>query len=195
MALPALNRIYAAASGLQAFCEERNWRFCFIGGVAVQRWGEPRVTLDADLTLLTGFEGEERYIDEVLATFSPRRPDAREFALKYRVLLVQHPNGVPLDIALGALPFEVSSIDRSSIWDAQPGCKLRTCSAEDLVVHKAFAGRPQDWVDLERVLIRQSSHLDAALILRELTPLAELKEQPDILDQLRLLFRKVGIQP
>jgi hypothetical protein len=35
-----------AASDLQALCEAEGWRFCFIGGLAVQRWGEPRETVD-----------------------------------------------------------------------------------------------------------------------------------------------------
>ena len=33
--------VLAAAGEVQHFCQERNWHFCFIGGVAVQRWGEP----------------------------------------------------------------------------------------------------------------------------------------------------------
>jgi hypothetical protein len=43
-----------AASDLQALCEAEGFRFCFIGGLAVQRWGEPRETVDVDMTLLTG---------------------------------------------------------------------------------------------------------------------------------------------
>ena len=31
-----------------------------MGGVALQRWGEPRLTQDVDLTLLTGFGDEEQ---------------------------------------------------------------------------------------------------------------------------------------
>ncbi len=31
------------AADLQDFCEARDWRFCFIGGLALQRWGERRV--------------------------------------------------------------------------------------------------------------------------------------------------------
>jgi hypothetical protein len=46
-----LPRILAAAGEIQAFCQKQGWRFCFIGGVAVQRWGEPRLTQDVDLTL------------------------------------------------------------------------------------------------------------------------------------------------
>ena len=44
--------LLAAAAQLQAFLLRERWSFCFIGGVAVQRWGEPRFTRDIDLTLL-----------------------------------------------------------------------------------------------------------------------------------------------
>ncbi len=66
-----MNPIFAAAYDLQCFCESEGWRFCFIGGIAVQRWGEPRFTQDADLTLLTGFGSEEPYIDRLLAHYQP----------------------------------------------------------------------------------------------------------------------------
>jgi hypothetical protein len=39
-----LNPLFTAALQLQSFCEAQNWRFCFIGGLAAQRWGEPRFT-------------------------------------------------------------------------------------------------------------------------------------------------------
>lgn len=182
--------VYQAAADLQHFCEDKGWQFCFIGGIAIQRWGEPRYTQDADLTLLTELIDEEKYVDALLGAFLPRRPDAREFALQSRVLLIQHPNGVPFDVALGALPFEERSVERSSLWQAAEGCALRTCSAEDLVVHKAFAARNQDWADIERIIQRQGPKLDTALVFKELTPLVELKEQPEILDQLRRLLEK-----
>ena len=50
--------VLAAAGDVQLFCLERHWQFCFIGGVAVQRWGEPRLTQDVDLTVLTGVGNE-----------------------------------------------------------------------------------------------------------------------------------------
>jgi predicted nucleotidyltransferase len=61
---------------------------------------------------------------------------------------------------------------------------LRTCSAEDLIVLKAFAGRGQDWVDVERIVVRQTGKLDWDYIRDQLRPLAALKEAPEILDQL-----------
>ena len=58
------NRLLDAAREIQGFCQSRHWRFCFIGGIAVQHWGEARLTRDADLTVFTGFGGEEGYIHE-----------------------------------------------------------------------------------------------------------------------------------
>jgi hypothetical protein len=46
--------VLQAAAHLQEFCGRHKWRFCFIGGLAALRWGEPRETADVDLTLLTG---------------------------------------------------------------------------------------------------------------------------------------------
>lgn len=66
----------------------RGWEFCVIGGLAVQRWGEPRTTLDADLTLFTGIGEEEQYATALLGRFSSRMTDALTFALSRRVLLL-----------------------------------------------------------------------------------------------------------
>jgi hypothetical protein len=49
-----VTEVIQAAYELQAVCQAQGWQFCFIDGMAVQRWGEPRETVDADLTLLTG---------------------------------------------------------------------------------------------------------------------------------------------
>lgn len=167
--------VLAAASSVEQLCRKQNWRFCFIGGVAIQRWGEPRLTQDVDLTLLTGFGDEERFVDALLKELNPRRPDAREFALLHRVFLGRTREGVDVDVALGALPFEERSVARASAWPIGGAAVLTTCSAEDLVVHKVFAGRDLDWGDVERVLTRQHGKLDWKQIRAELGPLLELK--------------------
>lgn len=183
-----MNHVHSAASDLHRFCSRQGWGFCFIGGLALQRWGEPRQTLAADLTLITHFEHDETYARVLLSEFAPRIPEALEFALRARVLLLQHPNGVGLDIALGGLPFEVDSVSRASDWEATPGVVLRTCCAEDLLIHKVFAGRTQDWADIERVLQRRGDTLDISLITRELGPLLALKESPESLDRFLALL-------
>lgn len=179
-----MNEVIEAAEEIQNVCQTAGWRFCFIGGVALLRWGEPRETVDADLTLLTGFGGEEPFIDALLRHFVGRIPEAARFARDRRVLLLRSSKGVGLDVSLAGLPFEELVVQRSSFFDYPPGIALRTCSAEDLIILKAFASRGKDWVDVEGVIMRQTGRLDWDYIWQQLAPLAELKEAPEILQQL-----------
>jgi hypothetical protein len=169
---------------LQAVFVAEGWRFCFIGGLALQRWGEPRETVGVDATLLTGFGHEESYIETVRRAFEARIEHVAEFARARRVLLLRAKSGVGLDIALGALPFEEEVVARSSLFTFPMDVSPRTCSAEDLIVLKAFAAREKDWIGIEGVIIRQGAAIDWSYVQAQLGPLAELKEQPEILDEL-----------
>lgn len=185
--------VYRAALDLQACCQQHGWRFCVIGGLAVQRWAYERFTRDADMTVLTRFD-DEPVMDALLARFKSCRPDAKDFATRARVLFLRHENGVKLDVALGALDFEERAITRGSWWEARPGVRLFTCSAEDLVVHKAFAARDRDWSDVGDILAVQRERLDCGQILSELRPLAELKEDSEIVPKLERLLQKHGLR-
>jgi hypothetical protein len=176
--------LFQAASAVEELCRGKGWRFCFIGGLALQRWGRSRVTQDVDLTVLTGFGGEARFIDVLLRHYSARVQDPVEFALRNRVLLLVTDNGIGIDVALGAIPYEERLVDRATSFEFFPGLSLLTCSAEDMVTLKAFADRPRDWDDIEGILLRQDS-LDWSTIESELQPLVENKESPEILDRLR----------
>lgn len=182
--------LFREARAVQEFLTESGLPFCFIGGVALQHWGEPRATRDLDLTIFTGFGGEARVIDSVLARFDVRRPDARAFALQHRVLLCATPVGVPVDIALGALPFEAEMIERATEVEFEPGVALRICSAEDLLVLKAFADRPRDRADALGIARRSGRTLDWDAIEMRLTPLAEAKGEPEILERVRSLRKE-----
>lgn len=171
-----MNPVLAAAQQVDDLCRGLSLRYCFIGGLAVLRWGEPRLTRYVDLTVVTEFGAEEPVVDALLNGMAPRLDEARAFALRHRTLLLHAANGTPVDVALGALPFEERTTQRASPWTIRPGVELLTCSAEDLVVHKAFAGRDRDWLDIEGVVTRQGPRLDRGLITDELLPLLELKE-------------------
>jgi hypothetical protein len=173
--------LFAAAREIQEFVRERQWSFCIIGGIALLRWGEPRFTRDVDVTLITGFGQEDGFIRPLLAAYRPRISDAGEFASRNRVLLLESGNGVPLDIALGGLPYEELAVERASEFEFEPGCRLRTCSAEDLIVQKLFALRPRDLADVEGIATRMRGRLDWQYVETQLRPLAELKEEPEIM--------------
>ena len=118
------------------------------------------------------------------------RSDARQFALDHRVVLVETSAGIPVDISLACLPFEARVIARSTPFDVQSDTALVTCSAEDLVVLKAFAGRVQDWLDIEGIIVRQGARLNRTLVLEELVPLLDLKDDLESEAQLRRLLTK-----
>ena len=186
-----MKTLFGLAAEVQGFLEAQGWKFAFIGGLALQRWGEPRLTVGVDLTLFAGFGDEEKFIDELLKRYKGRREDAREFALKSRVLLLQSRDGIGIDISLGALPFEEELIERATDFEFLPGLKILTCSAEDLVVMKAFADRGRDWLDIEGILIRQQNRLRWDYITRQLRPLCAAKEAPEIFDKLQKLKKQI----
>jgi len=180
-----VNEVFRAAADLQSFCDARGWRHALIGGLAVLRWGEPRETVDVDLTLLTGFRDESQLVRVLLDCYQARIPNAAEFAIANRVVLLQSASGVGLDIALAGMPFEEKLVERSTLFTFPPDVVLRTCSAEDLIVLKAFAARPRDWTDVEGVIVRQSEDLDWPYIRDQLVPLLELKDAPELWDELQ----------
>lgn len=172
--------LFAAARELLHFLDSSGFASCLIGGLVVERWGEPRLTRDVDATVLADDGTEGRVIDAVLGRFAARRPDAREFALAHRVLLVRASNGVDLDLSLAAFEFEREVLDRATPYEFEPGVGLLTCSPEDLIVYKAVAGRPRDVEDIGTVVSRQGRRLDVDRIRRWLRVFAELKEDPDL---------------
>ena len=181
-----MNALLAAAAEIQSFLQRTDERFCFIGGIALQRWGEPRLTRDIDLTLLCPYGAEEGAVDRLLAGFAGRIPETRVFALQHRVVLLNSTSGVPIDIALGGIPFEERCVARATDFDFG-GARLLTCSAEDLVVLKVFAGRERDWADIESIVIRQSRSLDWPLVFEELAPLAAVRGGAETEARLRRL--------
>lgn len=163
---------------------------CVIGGLAVQRWGEPRATTDVDVSVLAPYGEEAAILDALLGAFEPRAADARNFALVTRVLLLNAPSRVKIDVALAAFQFEIEALARASDWEAVPSVTLRTCSAEDLVVYKLVAARTRDIGDVEGIVRRQLARLDVDLIRRWGREFAGLKEDPDLLRPFEQALRK-----
>lgn len=188
-----MHRVFLAALELQAALEEIGLPYCFIGGLALQRWGEIRFTQDADATVLSAFEHDDEVVERLFARYKSRRSDGPAFALRHRVLLLEAGNGVGLDVALGALDFEARAVERASFWMLPDGRALRTCSAEDLIVHKAFASRDKDWMDIGGILQRQGRGLNSSQIFEDLRPLVRLKEDDAILPKLERLMRQHGV--
>ena len=174
-----MNPVYEAAVELQQFVKRQRWRFCVIGGLAVYRWGEIRATKDVDISLLVELGDERQYIEKLLKKFKSRIPDAAEFALQNRVLLLTGSNGTPIDIGLASFTYEVEVVERATPFRFDKGVNVVTASAEDLIILKLLAERPIDLFDIRGILVRQPQ-LDWSYLTSRLAGLAELKPDTDM---------------
>ncbi len=103
------------------------------------------------------------------------------------MLLLKSARDIPIDVSLAALPFEERVIERATAYRFLAELRLHTCSAEDLIVLKAFADRPRDWADIKGIVSRSGSRLDWLTIETELQPLCEAKDSPHIVPRLAVL--------
>ncbi|MCI0476792.1 MAG: nucleotidyltransferase [Anaerolineales bacterium] len=186
--MPAPNRLLQAAWELHQFFTEREIPYAIIGGMAVQHWGEPRVTLDIDLTVMFP-HGIAEFVALVSTRFQIRSADPVDFARQTRVVLIQTANAVAVDISLGVPGYEDQVMQRAAEYEIARGKRIRLCSAEDLIIHKAVAGRDKDLADLTRIVQKQSDKLDAAYIRHWLGIFADLLANDEIVARFERAWR------
>lgn len=182
-----------AAAQVARWLERQGIRYFLIGGIALQHWGEPRLTHDVGVTVLVAPEELEAFLEAALRAFRPRHPDAREFARKHRVLLVETADGVPIDISLGIPGYEEEAWTHSRPVRFPKVGRLRLASAEDLIIHKCVAGRPRDAEDVENILIRQRLRVDVERIRFWLQAFREVVEGHDPLAMFEEALRRAQI--
>lgn len=187
-----MNRQFETAWRLHTFLSARSIPYAIIGGIAVQRWGQPRLTRDVDLTVLLPQGREEAILHELAAAFPPRIENAVTFALEHRVLPVSVPGSSEADISLGLPGFEEHVIARAVGYDLGDGRQVRLCSAEDLIIHKALAGRPQDVLDIEGVVARHGTALDLAYLRRWLGELGRVADDPQVTARFERIWAQHG---
>lgn len=188
-----MNAQEAAAWEMHQFFDSLGLPYAVIGGMAVQWWGEPRATRDVDLTVMTPLDRPSvAFIRQVLERFPGRIENAEEFARRNRVILITASNGCPVDISLGLPGYEEEVMQRTVEVELEPGKAIRICSAEDLIIHKAVAGRPQDVRDVEGIVYRQRHALNVAIIRRWLRAFAELLEDAEIVERFERPWQRVA---
>ena len=83
-----MNGLASAAWEVGLILSNLNIPYAIIGGLAVQHWGEPRLTQDVDITVSIPQDQATDKIEQVLDQLSPRLEDGLTFALESRVILV-----------------------------------------------------------------------------------------------------------
>lgn len=72
-------------------------------------------------------------------------------------------------------------MQRAQSFKPAPRKIIRVCSAEDLIIHKAVAGRPQDLSDLQSVIYRNAEKLDLTYIRSWLKEFSLILEADEVL--------------
>jgi hypothetical protein len=153
-------------AGLARELDSRKLPYMVIGGQAVLLYGEPRLTRDIDITLGVGKEK----LDTILQVASALKlgivpQDPGEFVDRTMVLPIQDmPSGIRVDFIFSFTPYERQAIDRARKIELN-GATVNFAAPEDLIIHKIFAGRPQDQSDVRSVLLK-NPELDLVYIRR-----------------------------
>lgn len=146
--------------------------------------GVPRLTRDIDATIAGG--GTD--LSALVAVLQrqeivPRIPDAVRFAQQNHVLLLRHaPTGIDVDLSLAWLPFELEAISAAELVPIH-GARVPVARAEDLVIYKSAAWRPQDQQDIERLLALHGAHMDLSRVRSAVRELAADLEEPQRIEE------------
>jgi predicted nucleotidyltransferase len=165
-----------------------------IGGIAVITRGVPRLTRDVDVTIAGAGIGLADLVDRLGEhRLVPRIEGAAEFAAAHQVLLLRHePSEVDVDVSIAWLPFELDALAAAETLDVA-GVRVGVARAEDLIVYKAVAFRPQDQQDIERLLVLHGHAVDLARIRRLVAEFASALDDPHRSDELEQIVRRAGL--
>ena len=163
--------------------------FMLIGGQAVLLHGEPRLTLDIDVTLGVSPRALNTVLDACDAMgVTPLPETIEDFVRETFVLPAADPESyVRVDLIFSTTPFEAEAIARAVEVEVA-GESIPFATAEDLIIHKLFAGRPRDLEDAEGIVRRKGQDLDweyLAMWADEFASIPGREEMPDTIRRLR----------
>jgi hypothetical protein len=185
-----MNPQLEAAWEIHQFLNSHKLRYAVIGAIALQKWGEPRLTRDVDITLDASASEAGDLVQLITQRFHSRTEDPVAFARNTRMMLVKASNGVDVDIALAFPGYEDELFRRAMDFEIEDGKAIRICSAEDLIIHKVVAGRPQDVSDVQGIVERQAEQLDAAYVRHWLKAFSEALSDPGIPDRFEQAWKR-----
>ena len=168
-------------------------QYMVIGGQAVMIHGRLRVTEDIDVTL--GLDSAEAGRVLEIARAAGLRPlveDPCQFALRTSVLPMQAiEGGVRVDFVFSFTPYERQAIERS-VAQEEDGYPVRFATAEDLIIHKLFAGRPQDIQDVRGILARKQGKIDKQYSRQWIGQFSQIEGKAHLKKQLEDLLAEVA---
>jgi hypothetical protein len=169
--------------------QERRLPFMLIGGQAVLLHGSPRLTEDIDITLGADPARLPDLLDLCAALELDPLPDEVDAFVRQTFVLPTHhrESGIRVDFIFSTTPYEREAIGRATFAELA-GASVPFASAEDLIIHKLFAGRARDLEDVESVIRRKGRDLDWRYLerwVREFASVPGREALPEMLARLR----------
>ncbi|MFZ2411642.1 MAG: nucleotidyl transferase AbiEii/AbiGii toxin family protein [Candidatus Methanoperedens sp.] len=186
-----MNKFEDALKDVQAFLKKQDVQYMIIGGIGNLVWGEPRLTVDIDITVQVSDVKERDFIKEVGSRFRILVDNPEDFVKKTRVLPIEISENVKGDIIFAGLDYEKKAIERAVEVEVSKNNRVRVCTAEDLIIHKALSEREKDWQDIEGILLRRGSLLDKKYILNWLSQFVSALDKPGIQKRFEELWKKI----
>jgi hypothetical protein len=178
----ALVEIVAALESLQI-------DYMVVGGIANAIWGEPRATVDIDVTVAVE---EPRIPQTAMALgrgFRLLVDAAPQFIRETRVLPLETSGGVRVDVIFALVSFELQALRRARDVEVA-GRRVRVVSPEDLILMKIISERPQDIADAEALIARRRPDLDVTYLEPRIRALSADLERPEILTRWKAAIQR-----
>ena len=157
----AVNELHTVLREIVEHLESHNIRYCLVGGLAAAVHGRMRTTEDVDLVLAVDVEEAIEFLNELpTKQFRPLFPEFELVARNSYILALEHvATQISLDLAIGMSGFEQQIVKRSGPVEIGENSML-IATAEDIILMKILAGRPQDDQDIAGIVATRHASLD-----------------------------------
>jgi hypothetical protein len=158
--------------------------YAIVGGIANAIWGEPRATIDVDVSVSVNEADLARIVPAISGGFRPVIADPVAFVQQTRVLPIDTSDGIRIDVIFALLSFELDAIQRARDVSIA-GRMIRVITPEDLVLMKIISERPRDIADAEAIVRRRAAELDRDYLEPRIRELATALEREEIIERWR----------
>lgn len=148
-----------AITRIAKLLESHRLTFALIGGLASSIRGRLRVTADIDIVVDCEVVDAIAILEELDSkSFRPFVADPETSVRQFYVLPIEDiASRTPIDLAIGASGFEKLVVQRAVRPEGYP---ISVATAEDLLLMKVMAGRPQDENDVQGIVLANKDTID-----------------------------------
>ncbi len=172
---------------LVSFLNKEKFEYIIIGGIAAGTLGEPRVTGDVDVDILLDRNNISEFLNKAKrARFKIDKQKCINRAKLTSVFQISY-GDFHIDFIIASIDFEKEAIKRKRIIKLY-AIKAFFPTPEDFILLKIIPARPQDLIDVEKVIIRYKGKLDKKYLETWAQKLSDEAEDMRIYNELQRLL-------